>query len=126
MVGLGRLLHDRRHEALQFKKNAGKYVGNYNWRRLRHITRRADLVALGAIGAGVDETMAVLNYVEMVLSINESAGEKAIPQRVKAMFPIEPHDWQRELEVLGQADDFVVRQFGDHPAILSALRAFPG
>ncbi len=33
---LGQILHEERYQALVFKKNAGKYVGNYNYRKLTH------------------------------------------------------------------------------------------
>ena len=46
---LGACLHNRRYEALVFKKNAGKYVGNFNYRSQFPITRRSDLLLLAGL-----------------------------------------------------------------------------
>ena len=87
LQSIGRLLHEYRYAALVFKKNAGKYVGNYNYQAVSALTLRADLVLLSALGASWQDAEKLLSLVSMVRSINESAGEKNIPQFVKAQFP---------------------------------------
>ena len=84
---MGELLHECRYSALVFKKNAGKYVGNYNYRATSELTLRADLVLLSGIGASWNDAKSLLSLVSMVRSINESAGEKNIPDFVKNQFP---------------------------------------
>ena len=46
---IGELLHESRNAALVFKKNAGKYVGNFNYTSLDKLTVRADLVFFGGL-----------------------------------------------------------------------------
>ena len=83
---LGKQLHENRYSALVFKKNAGKYVGNYNYQTMCALTYRADLVLLMGLGASWQEAEKLLSLVSMVRSINESAGEKNIPDFVKRQF----------------------------------------
>jgi hypothetical protein len=107
---LGAELHRRRLEALVFKKNAGRYVGNFNYRGLRSLTRRADLLLLGGLGLGRAEADEMFRYVERVLSINVFAGEKAIPDAVKRRF--HPKTTRRdESKFLQQVDDLVRNEF---------------
>jgi hypothetical protein len=87
---LGRQIHERRFEALVFKRNAGKYVGNYNYRRFYQITRRSDFLILMSLGFHRKHAEDIFDYVQRVLSINESAGEKSIPQSVKNKFKAKP------------------------------------
>ena len=60
---LGGLIHDQRYSALVFKKNAGKYVGNFNYQKLRPLTRRADLVFLSGLGASWGELEELFSFV---------------------------------------------------------------
>ena len=48
---IGEYIHQFRNAALVFKKNAGKYIGNFNYRKLRDLTIRADLIFLAGLGA---------------------------------------------------------------------------
>ena len=84
---IGELLHESRNTALVFKKNAGKYVGNFNYTNLDTLTVRADLVLLAGLGANRSDADDLLAFSSLVRAINESAGEKNIPQRIKARFP---------------------------------------
>ena len=84
---IGKLLHESRNEALVFKKNAGKFVGNFNYTRLRALTVRADLVFLAGLGATWSEAESLLAFSSLVKAINEAAGERGIPQQIKAKFP---------------------------------------
>lgn len=93
MAFLGRLLHDRRSEALAFKRNAGKYVGNYNYRGLHAITRRSDLVLMKGLGLPAKVATSIFDEVQRVLSTNPFAGEKGIPDGLRAAL-IEPTDGQ--------------------------------
>ena len=47
IVDLGRILDTERNRWLVFKKNAGKYIGNFNYGRACQITRRADPACTG-------------------------------------------------------------------------------
>ena len=85
---IGQLLHESRNAALVFKKNAGKYVGNFNYKGLDSLTVRADLVFLAGLGANRSDADNLLAFSSLVRAINEAAGEKNIPQRIKAKFPV--------------------------------------
>ncbi len=86
LTQIGQTIHNNRYSALSFKKNAGKYVGNFNYRKISHLTKRAELILLAALN--FDKTMVVhtFEYVQHVLSVNEYAGEKGIPSTVKALY----------------------------------------
>jgi hypothetical protein len=112
LSSLGHLLHEHRNEALVFKKNAGKYVGNYNYHRLSNITRRADLLLLSELGATREEALDLLNYVQRVLAINEYAGEKGIPHEVKGKFKPGEVDAKYEAEVFDDIDGKLRAHYG--------------
>ena len=84
---VGKMLHRYRFAALVFKKNAGKFVGNYNYQKLTALTRRADLLYFSGLGATFREAQDILAFVAQVRSINESAGERGIPDELKNQFP---------------------------------------
>ncbi len=110
--GLGRLLHNRRFESLVFKKNAGKYVGNYNYHGQFGITRRADLLLLSRLKASKDQAGDVLNFVQRVLSINAYAGEKSIPDEVRALFRPHRVDRVAERRLFNETDTVLMRYYG--------------
>jgi tRNA1(Val) A37 N6-methylase TrmN6/adenylate kinase family enzyme len=112
LVRLGGLLHARRHEALVFKKNAGKYVGNYNYWHLPELTRRADLVLMAGLGLDRAAAMAVLDHVQRVLSINVYAGEKSIPPEVRSLVPASDFDPQNQSRVFAEADSLIKEHYG--------------
>ncbi|MGB8346567.1 MAG: DNA methyltransferase [Ktedonobacteraceae bacterium] len=112
LAQLGKLLHERRFEALVFKKNAGKYVGNYNYRGLFCITRRADLMLFAELGMSRDEALEILNYVQRVLSINEHAGEKSIPAEVKSKFRPNVIDENGQQALFDEIDRVLARHYG--------------
>ncbi|MDE0198240.1 MAG: Eco57I restriction-modification methylase domain-containing protein [Caldilineaceae bacterium] len=87
LARLGRILHIERNKWLVFKKNAGRFVGNYNYRGAFRITRRADLLIMNGLSKTQDEALDIFDYVQRILAINKYAGEKGIPAEVKAMFP---------------------------------------
>ena len=84
---VGEMLHKYRNSALVFKKNAGKYVGNYNYQTMNLLTLRADLIFLAGLGATWQDVEDLFTFVSLVRSVNESAGEKNIPTAVKSQFP---------------------------------------
>lgn len=69
---------------MQFKKNAGKYVGSFNFRSLRFATRTADLVVLLGLGLNLESAIEIMGYMDQVLSVNSAAGERGIPDSVHA------------------------------------------
>jgi len=101
---LGQILHVRRFEALVFKKNAGKYVGNFNYRGHATLTRRADMLLLKALGADRRTALDVFDQVQRLLAINESAGEKSIPVEVKARCSKAQQDVSAERRVYRRVD----------------------
>ena len=86
LSNVGKLLHRYRFAALVFKKNAGKFVGNYNYQKLMPLTRRADLLYFSGLGATFTEAKEILAFVAQVRSINEAAGERGIPEDLKNQF----------------------------------------
>ena len=83
---IGELLHNYRYSALVFKKNAGKYIGNFNYQKLSSLTRRADFVFLSGIGAEWVDLRELFSFTSLVRGINRDAGEKNIPSSVKERF----------------------------------------
>ena len=112
LVRLGRLLHERRYESLVFTKGAGLYVGNFNYRRHHEITRRADMLLLAGLGGSREDVMAVFDYVQRLLCINENVGEKAIPDAVKRRFPPLPRNLRRERQLFREADRLIKDALG--------------
>ena len=104
MAQLGRILHARRHDALAYKKNAGKYVGNFNYRALHAITRRADLVLMAALEITPRAGLSLFDDVQRVLAINAFAGEKGIPAAAKAVLRPLPRDLDKETRLLAVVD----------------------
>ena len=86
LATIGELLHKHRYSALVFKKNAGKYVGNFNYQKLLSLTRKADIVFLSGLGASWDDLRELFSFVSLVRGINQEAGEKNIPTSVRKLF----------------------------------------
>ena len=112
LVELGRILDSGRNKWLVFKKNAGRYVGNFNYRGAYQITRRADLLLLAGLSQGQDEALSVFEYVQRVLAINEHAGEKGIPSGVKGLFPVPQSGPRLELAMAARIDSFLADRLG--------------
>ena len=109
---IGGLLHESRNAALVFKKNAGKYVGNFNYTRLEALTLRADLVFLAGLGANWTDAENLLAFTALVRAINEAAGEKNIPEQIKAKFPaVDPMKISSDGR-LRDIDEWLSRVFG--------------
>jgi len=112
LARMGELLDGRRFEALVFKKNAGKYVGNFNYRWLSPITRRADLLTLAGLGLARDESLAVFDHVQRVLAINEHAGEKSIPYQIKNKFPPKRVSKDQQQKLFHGVDRVLAKHYG--------------
>ena len=83
LARLGRILHARRAEALVFKKNAGRYVGNYNWRKLGELCRQGDRTLLASLGLTAKVQEMLHRDVQRTLAVNAFAGEKGIPPELR-------------------------------------------
>ena len=86
LEALGKLLHRRRNSALVFKKNAGRYVGNYNYRNMSELTVRADLIFLVGLGATWSDAENLLSFAALVRAVNEATGERNIPENIRNQF----------------------------------------
>ena len=112
LQAIGEYIHQSRNAALVFKKNAGKYVGNFNYWRLQGLTIRADLAFLAGLGARWTEVESLFSFSLLIRAINDSAGEKNIPQRIKTQFPMNrPLDAYRDGKTR-QIDDWLAQVFG--------------
>ena len=112
LIELGRMLDSDRNRWLVFKKNAGRYVGNFNYRGASRITRRADLLILISLSGSRREALAILDYVQRVLAINEYAGEKGIPEGVKALFPVSRIERVKSDELFSEVDTRLIAELG--------------
>ena len=111
LIELGRMLHFERNKWLVFKKNAGRYVGNFNYRRAFKITRRADLLILDALSCNRKEVLAIFGYVQRILAINEYAGEKGIPGTVKARFTASNRKAVENEQLFSKIDSHLAENF---------------
>ena len=112
LTRLGRLLHHQRYEALVFKRNANKYVGNFNYRGCFPITRRADLLLFAALGFNRLHALDILNHVQRVLSINVYAGEKSIPPIIKEHYRPLPVDIRERDSLFAEIDKILAQHYG--------------
>ena len=108
---IGRLIHQRRNSALVFKKNAGKYVGNFNYQSLSPLTLRADLIYLAGIGANWIDVETLLSFSALVRVLNEAAGEKNIPLWIKAQFSVNISPGAYEDNRLRDIDGWLAQAF---------------
>ena len=115
------MLHEYRYSALVFKKNAGKYVGNYNYQTMKFLTLRADLVFLAGLGATWQDVEDLFTFVSLVRSVNESAGEKNIPRSVKSQFPQNDTSQILSNHRLDDLDEWLSVQYSVEPARLTGI-----
>ena len=108
---VGEQLHRLRNSALVFKKNAGKYVGNFNYQSLQALTFRADLIYLAGVGADWSDVENVFSHAALVKAINEAAGEKNIPQDIKEQFAVQESIDLDSNEGITKIDDWSARFF---------------
>jgi hypothetical protein len=114
LAALGSIATDARGSALQFKKNAGAYVGSYSYRRLTDITIRADLLVGASLNLSLSNVQGLQQRVERVRSINESAGEKGIPADVRSV-AIKSQGLKSGIDPVRFAaiDEEIILHFGD-------------
>ena len=111
LATIGELLHQHRYSALVFKKNAGKYVGNFNYQKLLSLTRKADFVFLSGLGAGWAELRELFSFISLVRGINREAGEKNIPTSVRELFvPPSPIDFYTDSR-LRKIDEWISKTY---------------
>ena len=120
----GKLLHRHRLSALVFKKNAGKFVGNYNYQKLAPLSRRADLLFLAGLGATFADSKELLAFVAQVRSINEAAGERGIPEELKEQFrPTDANILLSNKSIL-EIDKLLTELYGvDQDQVFSVIQA---
>ena len=111
LVELGCMLHVNRNSYLVFKKNAQRYVGNFNYRGAFQITRRVDLLILDSLNVSREDALDILGYVQRVLSINKYAGEKGIPTAVRSLFPVNQQDTYKGVGLYTKIDSFLMSKF---------------
>jgi hypothetical protein len=112
LAQLGQLLHAHRSAALVFKKNAGRYVGNYNYHKLSFLTRRADLLVLSLLETERSTALEILDYVQCQLAINKRAGEQAIPEAVKEQFIARKVRLSMPTQILNEIDHILANYYG--------------
>ena len=112
---IGEHLHRRRHSALVFKKNAGKYVGNFNYQALPSLTVRGDMVLLAGLGATWSETQDILHFCSLVRAMNESAGEKNIPPELRARFSLDDSLYEDDNASIRRVDSWLAATYDIPP-----------
>ena len=121
LATIGELLHQHRYSALVFKKNAGKYVGNFNYQKLLTLTRRADFVFLSGLGASWADLRELFSFISMVRGINQDAGEKNIPTSVKELFvPPAPIDSYTDCR-LHEIDEWISETYSIEPKLVDGI-----
>ena len=121
LAAIGELLHQHRYSALVFKKNAGKYVGNFNYQKLLPLTRRADFVFLSGLGASWADLRELFSFISMVRGINQDAGEKNIPTSVKELFvPLDPIDSYTDC-LLHEIDEWISTTYSIEPELVDEI-----
>ncbi len=109
LIELGRILDAERNRWLVFTKYANRCVGNFSYRDAFRITRRADLLVLNALSVNREDSLAIFDYVQRVLAINEYAGEKGIPEAVKDKFPVDHTEMVVNKQLLSRIDSQIIQ-----------------
>ena len=121
LVTIGELLHQYRYSALVFKKNAGKYVGNFNYQKLLSLTRKADIVFLSGLGADWGDLKELFSFISLVRGINQEAGEKNIPASVRELFvPPSPMDFYTDGR-LHEIDEWISTTYSIEPGLVDGI-----
>ena len=121
LATIGELLHQHRYSALVFKKNAGKYVGNFNYQKILSLTRRADFVFLSGLGASWADLRELFSFISMVRGINQDAGEKNIPTSIRELFvPPDPIDFHTDCR-LHEIDEWISTTYSIEPGLVDGI-----
>ena len=121
LATIGELLHQHRYSALVFKKNAGKYVGNFNYQKLLSLTRKADIVFLSGLGASWNDLRELFSFISLVRSINQEAGEKNIPTLIRKLFvPPDSIDFCTDHR-LHEIDEWISTTYSIEPRLVDGI-----
>ena len=112
LCNLGKCIDFHCHEVLNYKKNAGKYIGSYNYRKLKKYTRRVDLIFAASLGLSKQCILSVFDWTERVLAINENVGEKGIPKAIKELFPYCNNEPSTEEQIIDEIDKVLAKHYG--------------
>ncbi|MBQ8111961.1 MAG: Eco57I restriction-modification methylase domain-containing protein, partial [Kiritimatiellae bacterium] len=109
---LGRILNAKTLESLVFKKNAGIYVGNYDYRRLAHFTMRSDMIILSGLGFDFSEFTLLSDYIQRVRAVNVVVGEKGIPDCIRGKVGKRQKRYRNEVQDLKEIDELLAKHYG--------------
>lgn len=109
---LASVIVEHSNEAIAFKKNAGKFVGNYNYRRISWATKRSDLLLLKQAGFCKAEVFAFFEEIQAILSVNEFAGEKSIPDEIRSKYQSKKELLQSEISTFKIIDEYIINHYG--------------
>jgi|GEM_PF-5523596 len=114
LAQIGRLMDKRRFEALVFKKNAGKFVGNFNYRRhLPELSRRADLLLFMGLGLGISHYASVFDCIQRTLAQNVNSKNEENPEmKMSGLFESPDYDRAYENELFKTIDKMAKSYFG--------------
>lgn len=83
---LGGILDRDSTSYLRFAKNAGRWVGSYDYRSAYRITRRADLIVFASMGWKRDVILDIFKCVQNYLSIADSTRKREVPMEIIGRF----------------------------------------
>jgi len=111
---IGRLLHRRRFEALFFKKNSRKFVGNFHCRKaLPELCRRADLLVFMALGLGISHYRSIFDYIQRIIALNvNNKNDDGIKPEVKnTLYKPLPFDKKDMEKLFSEIDSLCARYY---------------
>jgi len=111
---IGRLLHQRRFEALFFKKNSRKFVGNFHCRKaLPELCRRADLLVFMALGLGISHYRSIFDYIQRIIALNvNNKNDDGIKPEVKnTLYKPLPFDKKDMEKLFSEIDRLCARYY---------------
>lgn len=83
---LGKSLSERSDCWLKYQKNAGRWVGSFDYRPAFGITRRAELIAFSDIGWRLSEILEVYSFVQMRIAMEEESRQRDVRSEVASKF----------------------------------------
>jgi hypothetical protein len=112
LAELGRMLNAKQIESLIFKKNAGIFVGNYDYRRLTNYTLRSDMLVLSGLGFGIDTVIRLIDYIRRVRAVNVNVGERGIPEGIRNQIVTLQKPYRPETTALKTIDTLLAKHYG--------------